>query len=57
MQRARVAVLGARIAQVSQGRTRQYRVEIGPLDDVARAEAALDQAQAAGMPDARIVVK
>ncbi|MGE0222714.1 MAG: RlpA-like double-psi beta-barrel domain-containing protein [Acetobacteraceae bacterium] len=57
IQRAKVIGLGPRIIRISQGRTRQFRVEVGPFDDVARAEAVLDQALAAGIPDARIVVE
>jgi rare lipoprotein A len=57
IQRARVIGLGPRIVRTTQGRNRQFRVEVGPLDDVTRAESALDQALAAGIPDARIVVE
>ena len=46
----------ARIVSALDGRTRRYRVEIGPLADVARADAVLDHALASGIPDARIVV-
>jgi len=56
MQRAKVIGLAPRIVRVAQGRGRQFRVEIGPLDTVARAESVLEQALAAGIPDARIVV-
>jgi rare lipoprotein A len=55
--RARIAGLGPHITQVYEGRTRLFRVEIGPLDDVHQADAILDQALAAGIPDARIVVE
>ncbi len=55
-QRARMSAAGARIVTVTDGRTHQFRVEIGPLPDVARADAVLDQALASGIPDARIVV-
>ncbi len=55
-QRARMAGAGARIVPVATGRRRQFKVEIGPLADVARADAVLDQAFASGIPDARIVV-
>jgi hypothetical protein len=41
---------------VFEGRTHRYRVVAGPLRDVADADAVLDQALAAGIPDARIVV-
>ncbi len=57
IQQSRVAGLGARITRTQQGRTRQFRVEIGPIDDTARAEALLSQTLAAGIPDARIVVE
>jgi rare lipoprotein A len=57
VQRARAAGLGAHITQVNEGRTQQFRVEAGPLDDVRQADAILDQALAAGIPDARIVVE
>jgi rare lipoprotein A len=56
-QRARMAAAGARIVSIVQGRTHRFEVEIGPLPDVARADAVLDQALAAGIPDARIVVE
>ncbi len=56
-QRARMAAAGAFIVTERQGRSRrQYRVQIGPIPDIARAEAILDQALASGIPDARIVV-
>jgi rare lipoprotein A len=55
--RSRVAGLGPRITQVTQGRTAIFRVEVGPLNDVRRADAVLDEALAAGIPDARIVVE
>ena len=56
-QRARMAAAGARIVSIVQGRTHRFEVEIGPLPDVARADAVLDEALAAGIPDARIVVE
>jgi rare lipoprotein A len=55
-QRARLASAGARIVPIADGRRRRFRVEIGPLPDVAHADAMLDQALASGVPDARIVV-
>jgi cell division protein FtsN len=55
--RARLAGLGAQIVQVPSGRSYVFRVDIGPLDDVRQADAVLDQALAAGVPDARIVVQ
>ena len=57
IQQSRVAGLGARITRVQLGRTRQFRVEIGPIDDTARAESVLDQTLAAGIPDGRIVAE
>jgi rare lipoprotein A len=56
VQRARMGANVARIVPVFEGRTRRFRVEVGPLPDIARADAVLDQALAAGIPDARIVV-
>jgi rare lipoprotein A len=56
VQRARMGASLAQIAPVYAGRTRRFRVQIGPLPDLARADAVLDQALAAGIPDARIVV-
>ena len=56
MQRARMGTQAARIVTLADGRTRQFRVEIGPLPDVANADAVLHQAFASGIPDARIVV-
>jgi rare lipoprotein A len=56
VQRAKMARNTVRIVPVSVGRTHRFRIEVGPLPDVARADAVLDQALAAGIPDARIVV-
>lgn len=56
VQRARMAAAGARIVTVVDGRARRFRVEVGPLPDVAHADLVLDQAHASGVPDARIVV-
>jgi rare lipoprotein A len=56
VQRARMAAAGARIVAVLDGRTTRYRVEIGPLPNVASADAVLDQALASNIPDARIIV-
>jgi rare lipoprotein A len=56
VQRARMASAGARIVALREGRARRFRVEIGPLPDLARADAVLDQAFASGIPDARIMV-
>ncbi len=55
-QQAKMAAAGARIVTFRQGRIREYRVEIGPVQDVASADAILLRALAAGIPDARIVV-
>jgi rare lipoprotein A len=56
-QQATMAAAGAFIVTERQGRSRrQYRVQIGPVPDVAHADAILDQALASGIPDARIVV-
>jgi rare lipoprotein A len=57
VQQARMAAAGAFIVTERQGRShRQYRVQIGPILDIARADAILDQALSSGIPDARIVV-
>jgi rare lipoprotein A len=56
VQRAKMAGAGARIVTLFTGRTHQFQVEIGPLPDVAHADAILDQALASGIPDARIAV-
>jgi rare lipoprotein A len=57
IQRARVAGLGAHIVSTSEGRVHTYRVMIGPLASVQKADAVLDQVLAAGVTDARIVVE
>ena len=56
IQRARTISLGPAIVQVWEGRTRRYRVEIGPLASVAQADQTQAQAMALGVPDARIVI-
>ena len=56
VQRAKMGQNRTNIVSVSQGRTRRYQVDIGPLPSLAAADAVLDQALAAGIPDARIVV-
>lgn len=56
VQRARMTGTGARIVSMANRRTHSFRVEIGPLPDVAHADAVLEQALASGIPDARIVV-
>jgi rare lipoprotein A len=55
--RARLIGLSPRVEQVSKGRARLFRVGAGPFDSVRQVDAALDQALAAGIPDARIVVE
>jgi rare lipoprotein A len=55
-QRAKMSRHRAYIVSVREDRTRRFRVEIGPVADVAGADAVLDQALASGIPDARIVV-
>jgi rare lipoprotein A len=57
IEQARLAGLGPRIERVSDGRAQGYRVMIGPLGSVAEADATVDQAIRAGVPDARIVVE
>jgi rare lipoprotein A len=56
VQRAKMGGAGARIVSTVDGRTHRFRVEVGPLPDVAHADAVLQQALASGIPDARIVV-
>jgi rare lipoprotein A len=56
VERAKMSAAGAQIVSVVDHRTHQFRVEIGPLPDVAHADAVLEQALASGIPDARIVV-
>ncbi len=56
VQRARMASAGAEIVATLDGRSVHFRVEIGPIPDVARADAVLRQALSTGIPDARIVV-
>jgi rare lipoprotein A len=56
VQRAKMGGAGARIVSIVDGRTHRFRVEVGPLPDVAQADAVLAQALASGIPDARIVV-
>ncbi len=57
MQQAKLSAAGARIVSVFEGRAPRFRVEIGPLRSVSDADAVLDQALAAGIPDARIIVE
>ena len=56
VEQAKMASVGARIVTVAQGRSRRFRVDVGPLPDVASADAVLDRALAHGIPDAHIVV-
>jgi rare lipoprotein A len=56
VQRAKMDWAGAQILPVSKGRSRRFVVQVGPLPDVAAADAVLDRALASGIPDARIVV-
>ncbi len=55
-QQAKMSAYGPRIITFRQGHLHQYRVEIGPVQDVARADAIVRQALAYGIPDARIVI-
>jgi rare lipoprotein A len=57
VQRAKMGWTNARIVSVLEGRTHRFRVEVGPVPDVARADAILDRALEAGIPDAKIVVE
>jgi peptidoglycan lytic transglycosylase len=56
-QQTKMSALGAGIVPFREGRATRFRVEIGPLSDVSRADAVLDQALASGIPDARIVIE
>ena len=56
-ERAKLFALAPRIVPVSEGRARSFRVMLGPFSKVADADAALDRAIGAGVPDARIVVE
>lgn len=56
VQRAKMLGAGARIVSVVHRRTHRFRVEVGPLPDIAQADSVLEQALASGIPDARIVV-
>ena len=55
--RARLAFLPARVERSRVGRQTSYRVIAGPFRSVEAADAALDRALGAGVPDARIVVE
>lgn len=54
---ARLSGIGARVDRLQEGRSERYTVRAGPFSDVAAADAALDQAMAAGVTDAKIVVQ
>jgi rare lipoprotein A len=54
---ARLSFLPVRIERRRLGRQTSYHVIAGPFGSVAAADAALDRALAAGVPDARIVVE
>lgn len=57
IQRAKLIGLGPVIVTLRNGRTRAWRVQVGPLASVAEADRVLDRALGAGIPDARIVVE
>jgi cell division protein FtsN len=48
--------LGARVVPIIRDGQTIYRVRIGPVDDVAKADALLAQVQALGHSDVQIVV-
>jgi rare lipoprotein A len=56
VQRAKMGWNNTSIVTVFEGRTQRFRVEVGPLPDIAAADAVLDRALASGIPDARIMV-
>jgi rare lipoprotein A len=57
VQRAKMTGANARIVPVFEGRSHRFMVEVGPVSDVPQADAILDRALAAGIPDAKIVVE
>ena len=57
VEQARLPGLSPQIEPVFEGRDESFRVMIGPLPSVAAADAAVEQAIRAGIPDARIVVE
>lgn len=57
VQRAKMGWNNTRIVSVVEGRTHRFLVEVGPMHDVAQADAVLDRALASGIPDAKIVVE
>lgn len=56
VQRAKMGWNNTNIVTVFEGRTQRFRVEVGPLPNIAAADAVLDRALASGIPDARIMV-
>lgn len=56
VEQAKMSGSGARIVSFKERRTPQFRVELGPFQQVSEADAALDLALARGIPDARIVI-
>jgi rare lipoprotein A len=57
MQRARLAPLHPQIVTGQTDGQQEFRVRLGPFATISDADAALDRAIAAGVPDARIVVE
>jgi rare lipoprotein A len=55
-QRAKMGWNDTSIVTVFEGRTQRFRVEVGPMPNIAAADAVLDRARASGIPDARIMV-
>ncbi len=56
VQRAKMSPNNATIVTIAEGRTKRFRVEVGPLPSIPAADAVLDKALAFGIPDARIMV-
>lgn len=56
-QAARLAGLAAGVEAVGSGRQPQYRVRLGPYDDLAVADAAVAGVLAAGVPEVRLLVE
>jgi rare lipoprotein A len=57
MQRDRLAALNPQVVTGEIAGQQEFRVRLGPFATISEADAALDQALAAGVPDARIVVE
>jgi rare lipoprotein A len=57
IQRSKVSSLSPDIVSLFAGRVKQFRVQVGPIASVEKADGVLDRALAAGIPDARIVVE